>query len=508
MIRTILAVTTAVVIATHTAATAANPVFVNGLTIPGGKLDATEQPGANAGRLGMFSDIYYDPGREEWWGLSDRGPGGGVLDYATRVQRFRLKVDQKTGTISRFRVVETVQFRDPEGLLSAPTPAVGVTVTKPRALNGLNPEQLNDNVSVLGRSFDPEGIVINPRNANLIIFDEYGPSIYEFRRNGRLKKVFETPANLIPTRTNSTLDPGDDTMDYVGNRDVVQNGRQDNRGFEGLAVTPDGKKLFAVLQDPLFDEGGRDGRNVRIVVFDNDPHSASYGKSIAQYAYPLELQANVRQRILDAGGEASDTDPRQGRNIGLSAIVAINEQEFLVLERDNRGLGVDDPEGDGVIGTKRVYKATIDPQVATNITGMALPSGDLSGTGITPVEKEEIDPFIDLAADTVLPSDKKAEKWEGLAIGPRLKDGSYLILAGTDNDYSVTQDAGNVQFDVYVDFEGNSVQRDIDRPTRLNGVEVGPIPEGHALIPGVLHAYKTGPGDLAGYIAPDQDHDD
>lgn len=176
MIRTVLAAITATVVATHTAATAANPVFVNGLTIPGGELDATEEPGANAGRLGMFSDIYYDPEREEWWGLSDRGPGGGVLDYATRVQRFRLKIDQKTGAISRFRVVETVQFRDPGGLLSAPTPADGVTVAKPRALNGLNPEKLNDDVSVLGRSFDPEGIVINPRNGNLIVSDEYGPS--------------------------------------------------------------------------------------------------------------------------------------------------------------------------------------------------------------------------------------------------------------------------------------------------------------------------------------------
>jgi hypothetical protein len=46
-------------------------------------LDATRQPGANGGRLGFFSDIYYDPIRDEWWAISDRGPGGGVLDYAT-----------------------------------------------------------------------------------------------------------------------------------------------------------------------------------------------------------------------------------------------------------------------------------------------------------------------------------------------------------------------------------------------------------------------------------------
>src|SRR4029450_4227992 len=51
----------------------AQPTFVNGLVIPGDSVDATEQPGANAGRLGMFSDLYYDPAREEWWALSNRG---------------------------------------------------------------------------------------------------------------------------------------------------------------------------------------------------------------------------------------------------------------------------------------------------------------------------------------------------------------------------------------------------------------------------------------------------
>jgi hypothetical protein len=51
----------------------AQPTFVNGLVIPGDSLDATEQPGANAGRLGMFSDLYYDPAREERWALSNRG---------------------------------------------------------------------------------------------------------------------------------------------------------------------------------------------------------------------------------------------------------------------------------------------------------------------------------------------------------------------------------------------------------------------------------------------------
>jgi hypothetical protein len=105
----------------------------------------------------------------------------------------------------------------------------------------------------------------------------------------------------------------------------------------------------------------------------------------------------------------------------------------------------------------------------------------------------------------LLPNGKLAEKWEGLAIGPRLKNGAHLILTGNDNDYSVTQQAGtNVQFDVYVDFNGGSVQRDLDQPTTLNGQVVGPVQAGFVLIPGVLHAYRASPADLVGYVKPER----
>jgi len=63
----------------------AQPAFVNGIVIPGSRMDATRQPGANGGRFGFFSDIYYDPSTDEWWALSDRGPGGGLISYGTRV---------------------------------------------------------------------------------------------------------------------------------------------------------------------------------------------------------------------------------------------------------------------------------------------------------------------------------------------------------------------------------------------------------------------------------------
>jgi hypothetical protein len=120
-----------------------------------------------------------------------------------------------------------------------------------------------------------------------------------------------------------------------------------------------------------------------------------------------------------------------------------------VLERDNRGIGVDDPAGTGVVGSKRIYQ--IDISDATDVTDVILPAEVLPANVIA-VSKSQA--FIDLAANTVLPNGKIAEKWEGLAIGPRLKDGARAILAGNDNDYSVTQSGSGTQFDVYVDFNG------------------------------------------------------
>jgi Esterase-like activity of phytase len=140
----------------------AGPVFINGIVISGSRLDATRIPGANGGRFGFFSDIYYDPARNEWWALSDRGPGGGLIDYGTRVQRFTIDVNPLTGAISHFHIVETVTFTDPRGLLTGASPE----------LNGLNPLDLNGFEGTLGRSFDPEGLVIDPRTGHFLVADE------------------------------------------------------------------------------------------------------------------------------------------------------------------------------------------------------------------------------------------------------------------------------------------------------------------------------------------------
>jgi len=131
-------------------------------------------------------------------------------------------------------------------------------------------------------------------------------------------------------------------------------------------------------------------------------------------------------------------------------------------------MGVDDPSGANVVGSKRIYKITID-DTTTDVSGMSLPGADLPA-GITPVTKSPV--WIDLHLNTSLPNGKQAEKWEGMTIGPRLAHGGHALIVGNDNDYSVTQDVGtNVQYDIYVDFAGNFVRCPLDQreSCQLNG---------------------------------------
>jgi len=186
-----------------------------------------------------------------------------------------------------------------------------------------------------------------------------------------------------------------------------------------------------------------------------------------------------------------------------------------VLERNNRGLGVD---ANLASPNKKVFR--VDLTGATDVTGLNLATAPADSW--TPVTKV-VTPWLDLAAAATLADPSLAalggvspEKWEGLTVGPRLSDGSYLVLAGTDNDYSATQNGSSVQFDVYFKPLGGGlasrIQCDIgtfDNCTGVNtdgsagvAVPAGFDFTGYALIPGVLHAYKASTDDLAGLVRP------
>lgn len=447
--------------------------LTNTLSIPGESTDlyAFNGNSANVNRLAFSSDLYYDRYNNVYYGLTDRGPGGGVIPYETRVQKFSLDVDSNTGAIANFKLLQTIPFTK-DG----------------QSFNGLNPRLLNGSADVLGLSFDPEGFAIAP-NGNFYVSDEYGSSVYEFSPTGSLNRAFATPENLIPKAGN--------TLNYVDNRPTLTSGRQANRGFEGLTISPDGSKLFALLQDPLLNEGSPDerrSRNLRLVQFDT-----ATGKSTAQYIYQLESLAEINDRI--AGKDNDFGANSQGRNIGISAITALNDKEFLVLERDNRGFGVDaiadlvDDASDTPppVGSKRLFKINLTG--ATDVSNISLAGTNTLPAGVNPVNKSL---FLDIAKalSPGNPGDwtKIAEKMEGVAIGPQLGDGSYALLIGTDNDYSVTQDEDSpTQFDICSNKNGTSVSRvPID----------GGCPPGQNLIPTYLYSFKVSAAELGKFVPP------
>lgn len=434
----------------------AAPTFINGLAIPGTTLDATGGSSVNNGRLGFFSDLYYDPNRNNWWGLSDRGPGGGTIPYDTRVNRFTLTVDPATGAISHFNVVETVLFHDGGS-----------------PFNGLAPNPSNN----LGSSFDPEGFVVLGNSGHFLVSDEYAPRLIEFAANGQFLRQYEVPANILPKVGATT--------NYTATSSTLTSGRENNRGLEGLAISPDGRFAYAMLQNGVMTDGTNPGSGsftrslyTRILKYDT-----TTGANVAQYAYKLEGTSQSR---------------------GISALVALDESRFMVLERNNRGLGVDSDLSS--TANKKVF--LINLAGASDVTGVNL--NGANPPGVAPVSKTPA--LIDLAANLLSELGNQApEKWEGLTVGPQLNDGSYLLLAGSDNDYSVTQNGSNVQFDVYYN-PTTGARAQCDLGTTSNCVVINPngsvtttpvtLTANYALIPGVLQAYKATSTDLGGYVTP------
>ncbi|HEV2567448.1 MAG TPA: esterase-like activity of phytase family protein [Sphingomonas sp.] len=430
--------------------------FVGKYEVAADTIDLSGESASGAqNRLSFGSDWVFGNGK--FYGITDRGPGGGVLPFTPRVNEMKLGIDFTTGAITSHKVVGTTLLKDVDG----------------NNLTGLNPQIAAGNVATLGRSFDSEGFHRLP-NGNYLIADEYGPSVYEFDANGKKLRAFEVPANLVPKTAGGQVD-------YVNGRPTIAAGRQDNRGYEGLTVSPDGSKAYAILQDPLVNEGnpdGRRGRFLRIVEFD-----VASGQSTGQYTYELESLSDINARIpgtnRDFGANA------QGRNIGVSSITALSDGSFLVIERDNRGLGVEENSADpDPIGTKRVYRIRLDG--ATDISGDVLPGG-LLPAGAKAVQKEL---FVDVQAALVAAGLNSVEKLEGLTFGPRLTDGSIAMYIVSDNDFSVTQNGSNVQFDVCAKSGSGSIQVPLG----------GACPAGYALIPTTIYAFKISGVDAAGLV--------
>jgi hypothetical protein len=244
---------------------------------------------------------------------------------------------------------------------------------------------------------DPEGIRVSKSGKMVYITDEYGPFVYGFNRaTGRREAVYNLPAKFAVANLFSQ-----GSAEISGNT----SGRVANKGMEGLAITPDGKTLIGFVQSPLIQDGGDGGRMNRIVTIDVASHA------VKEYAYDNYISA-------------------KSKAYNSSEILALNSHEFLVLERDGKGLG------DGsTASVKQVWK--VDLAGATEVSAL---TGSAALQAVAPAKTLFLDVRAALNAagftDALIPA-----KLEGMAFGKDVViDGAtkHTLYIANDNDFNAT----------------------------------------------------------------------
>jgi hypothetical protein len=388
-------------------------------------LTNTLENGAPANLLGGFgSGITWASGNT-FLAVPDRGPNAvswasSIDDTASYIERFHtitMDLELNPGAGLPFTLTPTLQsttlFFSASPLVYGPGGEVdnlGNTIG-----SGVPPQNRPSRNYLTGRSdnFDPnqnsgdakdarldsEGVRVSNDGQFVYTSDEYGPYVNEFlRATGQRVRSFRLPDSFYV----SNLSPMG-AVEISGNT----SGRVANKGMEGLAITPDGKTLVGIVQNALIQdaaEGGAAANLLRIVTIDRNS-----GKVTHQYGY-----------LLTSGS-------------GVSEIVALNNHEFLVDERDGKGRAAQNKAK-----IKQLFK--IDLNGAVDVSGM---------DGLTAANAVSKTLFLDivnvLTANGISTTQIPA-KLEGVSFGPDVTwNGNtvHTLWVANDNDFLLETDDGS-----------------------------------------------------------------
>jgi hypothetical protein len=388
--------------------------------------------------LGSFSSLAIEPG--SWkregdtytgalWTLPDRGrndPEHNVFfDYRGRVHRFRFTMT--AGRVS-LGVDGGRELRDFGGKpFTGVEPAQGVTKEKgivlPSPTQGMGAGKI---------SLDAESLQFT-RDGGFYVGDEYAANVYRFDAKGRLTGV------IVPPRAVRPLDANGDP-DFTSLRPPFT-GRRNNQGVEGMALSPDGTRLFVVLQSALVQDSGKgdaSGRTLtRVLVYDVT-RNAVPTSPVAHYVVKLPAYNDMGN-----GGPANKTAAQ-------SEIRVLDGHRLLMLARDGNGYGADG-------GKPLVFKSVllVDTDGATNLAGTTYETATTSLLGDSGSLRNDITPatwkpFVDLLDPEDLARfglgveangdgiAQLSEKWEAMDLVPALDPAhpdDWFLLVGNDNDF-------------------------------------------------------------------------
>jgi hypothetical protein len=376
-------------------------------------LKGTLENGAPADLLGgLGSGIAYVSG-DTFLSVPDRGPNAvsynssidDTVTYIPRVQTIRMNLEKNKGTGLPYTIApkleDTTLLWSLLPLVYGNGTAYGVPSGAPKQNTFLkhyftgrsdNFDPSQNSGDVRDARLDPESIRVSNDGLTFFVSDEYGPYVYQFLRcTGERIRTFELPKGFDVAHPGTTTD-----TETAAN----STGRVPNKGMEGLALTPDGRHLLGILQTATLEDinaGGAGAKLLRMALID-----IPTGKTVHEYGY-----------LLTTGS-------------GVSDIVALNNHEFLVDERDGKGLG------DGSKAkVKQLFK--IDIANATDITGM---DGNAAATAAVP--KTLFLDIVKVLGDNGVTPDMVPSKIEGLAFGPDVKQNGmtvHTLWVANDNDF-------------------------------------------------------------------------
>ncbi|TAE75796.1 MAG: hypothetical protein EAZ65_09395 [Verrucomicrobia bacterium] len=388
--------------------------------------------------------------------LPDRGYNSGSIysNYAARVHQtpFTFTPYYGTAPVAQSQIVptygSTVKFTYLDGSTTKFTTGLnptgvqslfGQSVGTATAANGPGGAQ----ESLM--SFDAEAIHVFSDGSGFVS-DEYGTYICRFNSAKQFTRIMQLPGAAQPHKPVGTLN-----FDSIA---APTNGRRNNQGLEGMAVSPDQSRLFAMMQSALVQDtgSGAKGRfNTRLFVYDIAGDKREAPVLVGEYVVQLP-----RYKVNGDGG-AFDATAAQ------SEIVALSNSQLLMLPRDGNGLGKGDTNPP-VVKTVDL----VDFSTATNVLGLydseadqVSPSGTLR-SGITPARSTVVVNLLssdDLGkfgfnTNTASPNSFTVnEKAEGMALVPDTSTAStedYFLFVANDNDFQ----ASDVRM---VDASGNLV---------------------------------------------------
>ena len=323
-------------------------------------------------------------------------PVGGLsaLTYDRQRDRFyALSDDRSAFAPARFYTLKLILNPNPTGNLSLEKVKIeDVTFLK------------NENGKTFPKgTIDPEGIALSPKGTLFISSEgDINLGIVPFIREFDLKTGQQLRSLPIPER-------------YLPNDNIKENqpprGIQNNLGFESLTVEI-GSSLAAATGDPfrLFTA------TESALLQDNLPDTSIQSPRIRLMHYLIGNLA--RPMVVTEHLYLLDPAPNGALRHGLTDLLTVDTGgHFLSLERSYGLLG----------GSAKIYQAATS--AATDTSGITTLKGDVSR--INAVQKKLLADLSELGI--------YLDNLEGMALGPRLSDGSQSLLLVSDNNFNDIQ---------------------------------------------------------------------